>query len=645
MTKFPRLCAWLFLLNIVWAVVVSGELTYPDLETIVQRATSTAVIPVTTQAEFIAAIAGGSCTIELLNDILLIDYGIGGTYDKSGISINGYEGFYTINGHGYKIDGQCAADPNGIDPANQMRCLSIQGPNVVINDLTITRGCGYKGGGLYVAGSATVTMTNCVVSSNIATSAGGHGAGLYISGAYITMVGCDISSNTVPYGIGGAMYVTGGYITLVSCTVSLNSAEYGGGIYVSGAVYVRLVACYFYGNTASVLGYDVYIPFGGVPEPEVYSGCSGREANAGAGTLQMYCERTIDNQGGCNSFPPADLRGDCSPCAAPAPYACCGSITCSSSANPVCTSYQSSVCPLPTFQPTLQPTLKPTREPTSKPTLEPTFQPSLKPSPNPTFKPSFMPTFQPSPKPSPNPTFQPTPQPSARPTLRDLVGISCSLSITAASTVGVTEDVVLPAVAASLKVQISDLSDFVLYDVVGRKLLDRSLTGRRLGTASVSFVLRQPLSDTGFPDAASYQRSISMQLSTAANDGTLSSNINARCLTCGVVVDTTSAELVRPYQASSPSSAPMVQHSKSAATGASASTATIAAVSSIACLLVLCGVAYGLRNRLYNFQKGSADEVYASYNKKTAELTEFRDSANPMFATTGVSGDRRKQNV
>jgi hypothetical protein len=82
-----------------------------------------------------------------------------------------------------------------------------------------------NGGGLYID-SSTVTMTSCVISSNIA-SGNGDGGGLYIDSSTVTMTSCEISSNIASGNgaDGGGLYIDSSTVTMTSCEISSNTAR------------------------------------------------------------------------------------------------------------------------------------------------------------------------------------------------------------------------------------------------------------------------------------------------------------------------------------------------------------------------------------------------------------------------------------
>jgi predicted outer membrane repeat protein len=106
---------------------------------------------------------------------------------------------------------------------------------------------GARGGGLYNAG--TVTVTACTFTGNSAV----EGGGIYMSvGSNRTIAGCTFAGNTAVEG-GGIYHDSGPPITVSNSRFTSNSAAEGGGIY-NAFSYVTLVGCNLSGNSASDSG-------------------------------------------------------------------------------------------------------------------------------------------------------------------------------------------------------------------------------------------------------------------------------------------------------------------------------------------------------------------------------------------------------
>lgn len=143
----------------------------------------------------------------------------------------------TIRG-GYTVTNWSVSDavahPTTLDARGQGRVLYVpRGISTTIEGLRITGARAYglggwsgwdAGGGVYAI-SATVTIRNSQVFSNIASS----GGGLYLVHSAVTISDNVLSSNTAAEG-GGGLYVGEGVAMLSGNTVVSNTAELGGGL-------------------------------------------------------------------------------------------------------------------------------------------------------------------------------------------------------------------------------------------------------------------------------------------------------------------------------------------------------------------------------------------------------------------------------
>lgn len=178
------------------------------------------------------------------------------------------------------------------------RVLSVgAGTTVNISGLTLSNGNGSLGGAILNEG--TTNLTNCALTGNIVTSAGG---GIYNNLGIVTVTNCSITSNAAPSG-GAGIYNASGTVTVTSSevrnnlgggilnvrasspailhliksnvsennsgsgitagtqgavnatnsTISFNSASTGGGLITSGAS-LNLTNCTIVGNNATVGG-------------------------------------------------------------------------------------------------------------------------------------------------------------------------------------------------------------------------------------------------------------------------------------------------------------------------------------------------------------------------------------------------------
>lgn len=140
--------------------------------------------------------------------------------------------------------------------------MTLSGVNVQANE-AVGPAADQGGGGLFVTDTATLTATaNTVVAANNATGAAGSGGGALNDGGTLTLqAGVQFNQNTANRA-GGAIEVTGGTTTLTRVTMTGNAADgggsgpgSGGGIHVTGSTAALTVTeSSFVGNAAAADG-------------------------------------------------------------------------------------------------------------------------------------------------------------------------------------------------------------------------------------------------------------------------------------------------------------------------------------------------------------------------------------------------------
>jgi hypothetical protein len=165
-------------------------------------------------------------------------------------------------------------DANGIlDTNNAYHVVTVAGAGVWLDGLTITMGHASTsvtphgfGGGLYVPGNFTLTVSGCRFVQNAAYQRGGAAYFSYSSLAAegVVFTNCVFVSNqvtkaTANYG-GGAIFLNGQRpLALVDCRLAENtSAYYGGAVYVAGGAGVTLSRCALALNVATNAGGAIY---------------------------------------------------------------------------------------------------------------------------------------------------------------------------------------------------------------------------------------------------------------------------------------------------------------------------------------------------------------------------------------------------
>ncbi len=211
-----------------------------------------ATITVTNTADSGAGSLRDAVTAAGIGDTILFDTGL------SGQTITLTSGFILLTKN-LVIDGSGVASGIRLDGNNNSRIFVQSAGTILLNSLIITNGLGGYGGGVDQEGG-TLTISNCTLTGNSATSTSGGGFG----GTSIncTLYNCILSGNSAPNGAGsiGATLNncvlsgnkatgTGGGVdggTLNNCTLTGNSANFGG-----GAAVATLNNCTLSGNTAT----------------------------------------------------------------------------------------------------------------------------------------------------------------------------------------------------------------------------------------------------------------------------------------------------------------------------------------------------------------------------------------------------------
>jgi len=167
-----------------------------------------------------------------------------------------------------------------------------EGPDSVLDGLTIVNGYEFCGGGIYCY-YASPTISRCQIANNSAD----YGGGIASRESDMIISNCAISGNSAtgsgaPYGGGGFWCGFYSSVRVESTMFADNTAEDGGGLCVySGSAIIR--SSTFQGNSAAFLGGAIY-NYGGL---HVYSCC--------------FAGNTAGNEGGAiyAKYPPKVIAG------------------------------------------------------------------------------------------------------------------------------------------------------------------------------------------------------------------------------------------------------------------------------------------------------------------------------------------------
>ncbi len=178
---------------------------------------------------------------------------IAGSFTEN-VAISGYTIYITgLGSSKATITGVSSADKPVIssDSKLTLKNLNITGGNT---------GTGGKGGGVYESGTAALTITNCDIYNNQASSSGG---GIYSSGP-VTLDTCVIRGNKAS-GSGGGVY-SSGTLSISASMIESNSAPNGGGIYINSGIFTMETGTSVAANTATDSGGGIYINNGTVTQ-------------------------------------------------------------------------------------------------------------------------------------------------------------------------------------------------------------------------------------------------------------------------------------------------------------------------------------------------------------------------------------------
>jgi hypothetical protein len=125
---------------------------------------------------------------------------------------------------------------------------------VNINNLTVTRGGGGTGGGIFIQGGANVTLANVTVSNNNSAGAGG----IRVSGSTLNIVNSLITGNRTTFQPGGGISASNSTVFITGTRISQNMAAgdintNGGGLYSSSSN-TRIENSVINGNSAESSG-------------------------------------------------------------------------------------------------------------------------------------------------------------------------------------------------------------------------------------------------------------------------------------------------------------------------------------------------------------------------------------------------------
>lgn len=146
------------------------------------------------------------------------------------------------------------------------RIFAVQGADVTLSRLTLTRGRSPFDGGAVFAAGAHLTILDSLISDSragLSSPSDGCGGNVALKGGSLRIVNCAITGGTSESGgssVGGNLCGKGVDLSLERSTVSGGSAERGGGVYLE-SMDGTILSSTISGNTADYGG-GIYVDFG-----------------------------------------------------------------------------------------------------------------------------------------------------------------------------------------------------------------------------------------------------------------------------------------------------------------------------------------------------------------------------------------------
>jgi cysteine-rich repeat protein len=196
--------------------------------------------------------------------------------DSQCSTIDVYSGTYEENlsiGRTISLVG-VGAKPSIVDGQGSASVVTISTGAVVLATLTIQNGRAAKGGGINNAG--TLTLMNSIVQTSTASGAIGQGAGIYNSGAALTLQATQVTGNhtvaTETNAAGAGIYSADGTVTITGGSIDTNDIAIsgiagalatGGGIDFEGGA-LQITGTTIANNTITVTGTNAQARGGGL---------------------------------------------------------------------------------------------------------------------------------------------------------------------------------------------------------------------------------------------------------------------------------------------------------------------------------------------------------------------------------------------
>jgi hypothetical protein len=170
--------------------------------------------------------------------------------------------------------------------------INNSGKTITFKDLTISRGRGAYGGGVYIQAGELVILDGVSIQNNEAPA--GTGGGVYVQYGNLAIKGGEIHTNQAGSDSGGGVYVQYGNVTMYSGAIRGNhvggSNGKGGAVYVASSGTFTMYGGTISGNTADAAGGGVYAGPGGI---FIMEGGVIRDNTAGNGGGGVYVSGSV----------------------------------------------------------------------------------------------------------------------------------------------------------------------------------------------------------------------------------------------------------------------------------------------------------------------------------------------------------------
>ena len=205
------------------------------------------------------------------------------------------------SGAALAIDGVGTVVVSGLTLTAGERGLTVRQSTVSFDDVVIeANSTAGNGGGVGIFEGAEVTMTDCVVASNEASSVY-HGGGVYVDAASLVMERCELSDNLAQQG--GALYSEAGEVELIDCELFDNVAQsHGGAVRLRDGATLSASGTTLEGNTSSGRGGAVSIE----DSDSSWSSCVMQDNQAATGGGAMH----LSGQASSGSSVDATITGN-----------------------------------------------------------------------------------------------------------------------------------------------------------------------------------------------------------------------------------------------------------------------------------------------------------------------------------------------